>query len=142
MRGSPDSAQFRFTRTLPVRFRDLDPMGHAHHSLPLIYIEEVRAAYWREVVGRNGLDEIDYVLGQVTLRYRQRILFPATLTIALRVSRVGRSSFVMEYEIRDEADTLLVTAETVQIMYDYEAGRSKPMPEDIRRRIRDYEGMA
>jgi acyl-CoA thioester hydrolase len=138
----PQAAQFRFIYEVPVRFRDLDPMGHAHHSLPLVYIEEARAAYWRDVVGRRGLGEIDYILAQATLRFVRRIEHPATLHIGLRVSRLGGSSFVMEYEIRDGRGDLLTTAETVQVMYDYEASRSKPIPESIRAAIRAFEKLS
>ncbi len=134
--------EFRFVYEVPVRFRDLDPMGHAHHSLPLIYIEEARAAYWRDVVGRQGLGEIDYILAQATLRFVRRIEFPGTLRIGLRVSRLGGSSFTMEYELRDTYGDVLTTAETVQVMYDYEAARSKPIPAEIRERIGSYEGLS
>jgi acyl-CoA thioester hydrolase len=139
MPETPEHGSFRFTYDVPVRFRDLDAMGHAHHSLPLVYIEEARAAYWRDVVGRAGLDDVDYVLGQVTVKFRHRIRFPATLRVGLRVSRIGNSSFVMEYEIRDPTGTVVATAETVQVMYDYAAGTSKLMPAEIRSRIEAYE---
>ena len=114
-------------------------MGHAHHSLPLVYIEEARAAYWRAVVRRHGLGEIDYILAQATLRYIRRIEFPGGLRIGLRVSRLGGSSFTMEYEIRDERGDLLTTAETVQVMYDYERSRSKPIPSEVRSAISAFE---
>jgi acyl-CoA thioester hydrolase len=138
----PQAAQFRFVYEVPVRFRDLDPMGHAHHSLPLIYIEEARAAYWRDVVGRQGLGEIDYILAQATLRFVRRIEFPATLHVGLRVSRLGGSSFTMEYEIRDEHGDVLTTAETVQVMYDYDSSRSKPIPDSIRASIAAFEKLS
>jgi acyl-CoA thioester hydrolase len=114
-------------------------MGHAHHSLPLVYIEEARAAYWRDVVGKHGLGGIDYILAQATLRFVRRIEFPCSLRIGLRVSRLGGSSFAMEYEIRDERGDLLTTAETVQVMYDYESSRSKPIPAEVRSAISAFE---
>ncbi|MGH7462739.1 MAG: acyl-CoA thioesterase [Longimicrobiales bacterium] len=138
MSSQPDTV-FRFTYDVPVRFRDLDPMGHAHHSLPLVYIEEARAAYWRDVAGRHGLDAIDYVLGEITVRFRQRIHFPATLSIGVRVSRMGNASFTMDYEIRNTAGELLVTAQTQQVMYDYEAGSSMAIPPEIRAKITEFE---
>jgi len=87
-------ATFRFHHGVDVRFRDLDPMGHAHHSLPLIYLEEARAAYWRSVVGRDGLDAIDYVMAEITVRFHRRIEFPMRLEVALRpgYSEVGSGS--------------------------------------------------
>ncbi len=140
MASTPEPGSFRFIYEVPVRFRDLDPMGHAHHSLPLVYMEEARAAYWRDVVGRHGLDAIDYVLGQVNIRFRQRIHFPETVKVGVRVTRLGGSSFTIEYEIRNQSGELLVTAESVQVMYDYTAGRSKPVPEEVRKSIIEFEG--
>ncbi|MGH7459865.1 MAG: acyl-CoA thioesterase [Pseudomonas sp.] len=138
----PEAAPFRFIYPVPVRFRDLDAMGHAHHSLALIYIEEARAAYWRDVLGRNELDEIDYVLGQVSVRFLKRITFPGTLRVGVRVSRLGNSSFTMQYEIRGQSGEQLASAETVQVMYDYAADRPKPIPAEVRNSISEFERLA
>jgi len=139
--SQPEAAAktFRFVYEVPVRFRDLDPMGHAHHSLPLVYIEEARAAYWRDVVGRQGLGGVDYILAKATLQFMRRIEFGATLRVGLRVSKLGGSSFVMEYEIRDDRGDITTTAETVQVMYDYDASKSKPIPESVRAAIVAFE---
>lgn len=135
-------AEFRFRRQVDVRFRDVDAMGNAHHSLPLIYFEEARAAYWREVVGRPTLADIDYTVGEAELRFHKRITFPARLTVGVRTTRLGNSSFTMEYVLWDEAGTVLTTGRTVLVMYDYERERSKPIPDDVRRRIEVWEGLA
>ena len=79
----------RFHHRVTVRFRDLDAMGHVHHGEPLLYLEEARAAYWREVAGRATVADIDYVMGEVTVRFHRRITYPDTLDVALRVSRLG-----------------------------------------------------
>ncbi|HSJ15089.1 MAG TPA: thioesterase family protein [Longimicrobiales bacterium] len=129
----------RFQHRVPVRFRDLDAMGHVHHSAPLLYIEEARAAYWRSVAGRASVADIDYVMGEVSLRFHREIHYPAELVIGLRVSELGGSSFRMEYEVRDEAGELLVSGTSVQVLYDYEARRSTPIPAALRGRIETYE---
>lgn len=135
-------SRFRFEHRAEVRFRDLDPMGHAHHSLPLIYFEEARAAYWRDVVRRSGADDIDYILAEATLGFRARILFPQRVTVLVRVSRIGSSSFDMEYQLRSADDELLADGRTVQVMYDYAAGRSKEVPAEVRVRMEEYDSPA
>jgi acyl-CoA thioester hydrolase len=136
---SQSDGEYRFFYEVPVRFHDLDAMGHAHHSLPLIYMEEARAAYWRDVAEKAGLDQIDYVIGSFSLRYHERIHFPGTIRVALRVSRVGNSSFTMQYELQDENGVLVANGESVQVMYDYAAGASKPIPGAVRSRIKAFE---
>lgn len=133
------SASFRFRHFVDVRFRDLDPMGHAHHTLPLIYLEEARAEYWRAVVGRESLDEIDYVMAEITLRLHRRIHWPERLEVLLRTARLGGKSFDMEFEIRNDTGHAVASGRTVQVMYDYDAAASAPIPEDMRKRIEAFE---
>lgn len=116
-----------FRTDVPVRFRDLDAMGHAHHTLPLIYLEEARAAFWRELKGNASIDGIDYVMAEITLRFHARTLYPSTVTVGLSVTRVGAKSFTTEFEVRGSDDTLLSSGSAVQVAYDYASGRSKPL---------------
>jgi len=51
---SVSEAPFRFHHPVVVRLWDIDVGGHAHRSEALMYFEEARAAYWREVVGKGG----------------------------------------------------------------------------------------
>lgn len=131
--------EFRFHHSLDVRFRDLDPMGHAHHSIVLIYLEEARARYWQEVAARPGLMDIDYVLAEIIVHYHRRIEFPQRIDVALRTSRVGGKSFVQEFEILAASGERLASGRTVQVMYDYAASASKEVPEDVKARIERYE---
>ena len=132
--------EFRFIHPVEVRFRDLDPMGHAHHSLPLMYWEEARARYWREVAGRPSVESIDYVMGEFTVRYHDRIWFPARLQSAVRVIRLGRSSWDAEYGLWDEDGRLLSSGASTQVMFDYDAGRSQALDDATRARIEEFEG--
>jgi acyl-CoA thioester hydrolase len=138
--SGPHVEEFRFIHPVTVRFRDLDPMGHAHHSLPLIYWEEARATYWREVAGRETVESIDYVMGEFTMRYHGRIRYPSTLRAGVRTTRLGSSSFDMQYGLWDADDRLLSSGSSTQVLFDYEAGRSKPIDAETRRRIEEHEG--
>lgn len=138
---SPDAAAYPFRHPVDVRFRDLDPMGHAHHTLPLVYFEEARAALWQRLTGRSGVDGIDYILAEVTLSYRARVLFPQTASVGIRVARVGGRSFVLEYELRSEQGAVLTEGRTVQVMYDYGAGGSKDLSPELRERLEALRGV-
>lgn len=131
---------YRFRHAVDVRFKDVDIGGHAHHSHALVYMEEARAAYWREVVGRPGLEDIDYILAEARVRYRARVLYPQRLEVAVRVSRLSRRRFDMEYEVRGAGGEVLVEGSTVQVMYDYRKGVSKAVPDDVRTAMEKLDG--
>ncbi len=136
---SSTNEAFRFHHDVTVRFRDIDVAGHAHHADAFIYFEEARWAYWLEVVGR-GLDELDYVLAEGSVRWHARVLWPQAVRVGVRVSRIGRKHFEMEYEVRTREGAKLQSGRTVQVMYDFEAGRSKEMPADLRATLTAYDG--
>ena len=131
---------FRFWHPVVVRFRDIDVGGHAHHSEALVYFEEARSAYWRQVVGREGLDGVDYIIAEAEVRWHKRVLWPQTLKVGVRVSRLGKKHFEMAYEVLGETGERLQSGRTVQIMYDYRAKAASRIPEDVRRAIEALDG--
>jgi acyl-CoA thioester hydrolase len=137
---SEDQQPFRFHHPVEVRFKDIDIGGHAHHSHAFVYFEEARWAYWREVVGRGGVDEIDFILAEATVKWHQRVLWPAVLDVAVRVSLLGRKHFVMDYVVRSPAGEKLVSGSTTQVMYDYALRASTRLPDDLRERLEAFEG--
>ena len=131
---------FRFWHPVVVRFRDIDVGGHAHHAEALVYFEEARAAYWRRVTGRQGLDGVDYIMAEAEVRWHKRVLWPQTLQVGVRVSRLGKKHFEMSYEVRGEGGERLQSGRTVQVMYDYAASATSRIPEDLRRAIEELDG--
>ena len=135
-----EGSAFRFQYEVPVRFKDVDIGGHAHHSHALVYFEEARAAYWRDVVGKGGLEGVDYILAEASVRWKARILWPQILRVGVEVSRLGKRHFVMAYEVAGEDGSVLVSGTTTQVMYDYQAGETKAVPPEVREAISRWDG--
>lgn len=135
MSGAVATDRGWYVHPVEVRFRDLDPMGHAHHTLPLVYLEEARAAFWRALKGSASLDAIDYVMAEVTVRYLARILFPSTVQVALAVARVGERSFTLDFEVRTTSGDVLSRGSAVHVAYDYAAGASRELDATERREL-------
>jgi len=72
------------------------------------------------------------ILARVECDYRRPATYGNTLEIRMRVAALGRTSFRYEYEIVDDQERTVLTAKTVQVMYDYAAEKPVPIPEDIR----------
>lgn len=131
---------FRFHHPVVVRFKDIDVGGHAHHSEALVYFEEARSAYWSQVVGKDGVDGVGYILAEAEVRWHRRVLWPQTLQVGVRVSRLGRKHFEMMYEVAGEDGERLQSGRTVQVMYDYEAGTATRIPDAARAAMEAQDG--
>jgi acyl-CoA thioester hydrolase len=120
---------FEYETELQVRFRDLDAMGHVNNAVYATYLEQARVDYYDEVLG-VGLDDIDTVLVNLDIDYRHEVrLDDETVTIAMGVRDIGRSSVTVAYEVR-AGDRVAATAETTQVYIDPEEGGSRPLPEE------------
>ena len=128
----PDASTFSFWHPVQVRFKDIDIGGHSHHSNALVYFEEARAAFWRDVVGRGSLEEVDFILAEARIRYHARVLYPLEMEVGVRVSVLGKKHFVMEYLAVDNGGEELVSGETTMVMFDYEKGATKRIPPEVR----------
>ena len=125
-----------FIHRLEVRFRDCDPMGHTNNAVYLTYLEQARFAHWRSLWGFGtpqlppGLPGV--ILARVECDYKRPTKYGDTIEIRLTVAEIGRSSFRYEYEIIDDQGRTVLTAKTVQVMYDYTAEKPVRIPDEIR----------
>ena len=121
------TGEHEYETAIPVRFRDIDAMGHVNNAVYATYLEQARADFFREVVD-EGLTEVETVLASLTIEFRQPITADQTVTVGLSIPELGKASIPMEYEIRREDGTVAATAETVQVAYDSAAESSRPIP--------------
>ncbi len=134
-------SRFKFQRPIKVIFRDLDGMRHVNHAVYLSYCEAARNEYWIEITGISRVEEYDFVLAELTARYHAPAMLGDELIVGCRVTELRRSSFLMEHEIRNvKTGQLIFEMNSVQVMFDYAEGKSKPIPEARRKQVERFEG--
>lgn len=127
------ASAFPFTHRLEVRFSDCDSMGHVNHAVYFTYLEQGRFALWRHLYGSGGLPGAGSIMAHAECDYRAPAFVNDALDVRVKVAEIRRSSFVLEYEIVNAASgQRLADAKTVIVTYDYQAGRSMPIPPDAR----------
>jgi len=127
---------FPYVWPVEVRFRDLDALGHVNNAVFLTYLESARIAYWLELSGRSGLDGLDMILARVEIDYRAQAGYREQLDVGVRVAAVGRSSVTMELKVVARApERLIAESRNVMVFFDYAANRSRPLPDDLRRKL-------
>lgn len=131
---------FRFSTTLEVVWRDLDALGHVNNAVYFSYLEYARMKYLQELgLAFRNLREVGIILAEAACTYHSPLSLSEQVTIWVRVSEMRNSSFVFEYRIEGGDGRLVATARTVQVCYDYAAGRAVPIPAHWRATITAYE---
>jgi YbgC/YbaW family acyl-CoA thioester hydrolase len=137
----PEGPARMFETDIPLRFRDLDAMGHVNNATTLTFIEIGRLRFFAEVLGVRRVEDIGFILAETICRYRIPILLQDKVRLRMHVTDVSRSSFRFRYELYDPGDgRLFADAETVQVGYDYKKGIPSPFPQEVLEKIGEYIG--
>ncbi|GAB4528537.1 MAG: thioesterase family protein [Anaerolineae bacterium] len=122
--------------TFHVRYAETDQMGVVHHSAYIVWFEEGRSA-WSRQLGRRYADfeRAGYrlLVSEVYARYHAPARYDQRVTVRTRASQVRSRLIHFAYEVV-EADTgrLLVTGHTTHICVD-QRGKPVRIPEEWRR---------
>ena len=135
---------FKHKIKINVRFSDLDAMRHVNNATYLTYLEEARIAYFNEVLDREK-NNLNYyaVVARIEIDYAQPINLGDEVEVFTRVSKLGNKSSDVEHLIlihRSGEEFLACSAATKLVSYDYKNSMSLPIPDDIRKKIIEFEG--
>jgi acyl-CoA thioester hydrolase len=131
-------SEYRYEVEIPVRYRDLDPLGHVNNAVYATYLEQARTSYIDDVIGTPP-EELGLVVANLELDFDRSITFREQVTVGLRTTDIGTSSVTMDYEVRSD-DGVAATASSVIVTLD-DDGTPYPVPEAVRQRIVEHEGL-
>jgi acyl-CoA thioester hydrolase len=131
---------YKWVASIPVRFRDIDGMGHVNNAVYLTYFEAARLPYCLQLAGASGARRANMVVAEITCTYRSPAVYGETMLVGVRLEEIREHSFTLSYRIEDEASGRLVaTGSSVQVGYDYEAKATAPIPDSFKSASEAYE---
>jgi acyl-CoA thioester hydrolase len=140
-----EEKNFKHKIKINVRFSDLDAMRHVNNAAYLSYLEEARISYFNDILGRpNNSLNFGAVIARIEIDYLQPINLGDELEILTRVSKIGNKSSDVEHLIIIERGSERIQAAaalTKLVSYDYKKLQSMPIPEEMKSKIKMYEGI-
>jgi acyl-CoA thioester hydrolase len=138
-----DLSTFKHKTRIQVRFKDIDKLGHVNNANHLTYFELSRVNYLADVI-KSPIDWSKHgiILARIEVDYKAPILLEDEVWVYTRVSRLGSSSYDMDYAIVRIANSVSVVAalgKSVQVCYNYETNSPMKMPAEWRSFIENFE---
>lgn len=132
---------FRFSTPIEIRFSDIDAFGHVNNAVYFTYFEMARVAYLAQVgVVQDEFPNPFFIIAEATCQFKAPVRLQTRLLARVRLSRMGNASFDFEYQLVDAAtDQIMAQGRTVQVVFDYQAGRSVPLPAAWRAAMQEFE---
>ncbi|GAX89804.1 acyl-CoA thioesterase [Effusibacillus lacus] len=136
---------YRFFYRLRVRYSEIDGQKIVFNAHYLTYLDCAVTEYFREGLGFNMTElaesgEFDIVLAKTTLEFKRPAHLDDWLTVWCKTDEMGKSSIKINFAItREGEEKPLLLAQTIYVSYDPETKSSRPIPDFVRQRIREYE---
>jgi len=132
---------FKYKTVIEMRFADLDMMGHVNNAIYFTYMEIGRTKYWKHAINWDW-KTTGVVIGQASIDYIAPIFLGDKINMYVRTSRIGNTSFDLEYLIvKDEngKEVICSRGKTVCVAYDYTSKKPSPIPEKEREKMFRFE---
>jgi acyl-CoA thioester hydrolase len=128
----------RFPVEVPIRVQwgDMDALGHVNNARYFTWFESARIALFERLrLDSTGTPEVGPILARTSCDFLAPVTYPAELVAGTRISRLGNTSFGMEYALRrvsPEPERTVARGEGVIVLIDYRSGATLPIPDDLR----------
>ena len=128
-------ATFRNWTRIPIRYADLDPIGHVNNTGLPMFFEEARLHLIYPILNASSRKGLELVLVRTVIEYIKEIGYPDAVEIGSRVHRVGTKSFLMVHGVFDGSGTCVGTGECTLVVFDQVARTSTVPPDDVRSKL-------
>jgi len=125
------------TMRMPIRWGDMDAMGHVNNTNYFRYIESARIAWLEQVGGLPDARGEGPVIVNASMNFLKQLTYPAEIEVTTFVAPPGRSSVEVSHQIRlvnaqGEAGELHAEGMAKVVWVDFKLGKSAPLPEVLR----------
>lgn len=122
----------KYSVPVELRFADLDAYGHVNNATYFTLLETARTKLFHdqfvELMDRSLL----FLVVKAECEYKLPIELKDTLIISLEMTRVGNSSFDIDYQLHNGNGKIFGSAKTVMVCYDGKAKKTTRIPESFK----------
>jgi acyl-CoA thioester hydrolase len=122
------------TMRMPIRWGDMDAMGHVNNAVYFRYLEQARIEWFTEVGCEPNPKGDGPVIINAHCTFLRQLKYPGDIEIRTYVGPPGRSSFETYQEIRRVGQPEILSAEggAKIVWVNFPSEKSVPLPERVR----------
>jgi acyl-CoA thioester hydrolase len=119
---------------VPLRWGDMDAMGHINNTLYFRYMEIARLDWIFKVGASTRLSGQGPVIVNAFCNFLRQLEFPGDVRVTMHVANPGRTSFETYHTLErcDEPGVLYAEGGARTVWTDYAARKSAPIPDWFR----------
>ena len=110
-------ASYQAWVNIPIRFGDIDSMGHVNNAVIATYFEHARCMLVMPQILPAARGNLNVVLARIIIDYVREIRFPGAVDVGVRVSRIGGKSFAVAGAVFI-GETCFATSEATMVFFN------------------------
>lgn len=129
------SQQFRLATVvnIPIRWGDMDALGHVNNTVYFRYMEQVRIEWMAAVGYELDLPDEGPVIANASCNFRKPLLYPGTVEVKMFLGQPGRSSLPTYYELRRLGEETIYADGAAKLVWiSTTTGKSMELPVAMR----------
>ncbi|MGE0874489.1 MAG: acyl-CoA thioesterase [Burkholderiales bacterium] len=131
-----ETRRLAFTERIPIRWGDMDAMGHVNNTVYFRYMEQSRISWVDTLIPRVAGRASGIVIVNASCTFRRPMTYPGTVEVKLLIGALGGSSVPTYYEMRvDDDPALFAEGAAVVVFIDMQKQTPIRIPDPIRRRL-------
>ncbi|MHB1124610.1 MAG: acyl-CoA thioesterase [Ramlibacter sp.] len=130
----PARKKLVYEARLPIRWGDMDAMGHVNNTTYFRYLETVRIDWVRSIGCQPDPQGQGVVIVNAFCTFHKQLEYPGDIVVKMYVSDVGRTSFESWATIErvDDPGTVYAAGGATTVWVDFPAQKSAPLPDWFR----------
>ena len=130
----PEEKKLTFEMVIPIRWGDMDAMGHVNNTIYFRYFEIVRLEWLFKVGAPADPNGLGPVIVNAFCNFIRQLEFPGDVLAKQYVANPGRSSFdtFITLERTDHPGVIYAEGGSKTVWTDFKAKKSAPLPEWLR----------
>jgi acyl-CoA thioester hydrolase len=130
----PEQKKFTFEMVIPIRWGDMDAMGHVNNTLYFRYMETVRLEWLHQVGATRDANGHGPVIVNAFCNFIRQLEYPGDVLARHYVAAPGTSSFetYITLERTDAPGVLSATGGAKTVWIDYVRQKSVRLPDHLR----------
>ena len=130
----PDQKKLTLEMVIPIRWGDMDAMGHVNNTLYFRYMEIVRIEWLHKIGGKPDPAGEGPVIVNAFCNFIKQLEYPGDVLARHYIGDLGRSSFntYITLERTDAPGVVYATGGAKTVWVNFPKQKSIPLPQDVR----------
>lgn len=130
----PEHKTLTHQTVIPIRWGDMDAMGHVNNTIYFRYMEIVRIEWLHALGGAPDPQGTGPVIVNAFCNFHRQLEYPGDVLAKHYVAKPGRSSFetYITLERTDAPGVIYASGGAKTVWVDFPAGKSVPLPDWLR----------